>query len=82
MPTEQREQKGLEYRICWATNTNVSFTGASEWKAWPDPGDDTAAIENALSDGAGSLGDGLEMALEASGFEWWSETREAGAADA
>jgi hypothetical protein len=66
----------MEYRLGWSASSNISFRGETEWTAWNEPEDDSAAIEDALTKGSGSLGDGLEIVLQESGFEWWVETRE------
>ncbi len=67
----------MEYRLRWSATSNISFCGETEWTAWDEPEDDSAAIEDALIKGSGSLADGLEIVLQESGFEWWVETREA-----
>lgn len=60
----------MEYRICWSASSNASFEGATDWEiAEGDP-------EAELSKGGwGDMPEGLAIALEASGFDWWVETR-------
>jgi hypothetical protein len=57
----------------------TSFNGASDWYEAPNADDTTQEVEEALVNrqGCGGTCDGLEIALEASGFDWWVETREA-----
>jgi hypothetical protein len=67
----------IEYRICWSASSNISFRGHGDW--WPaNEGESAEDVEKALNGVAGGirLPDGLEMALEGSGFDWWVETRE------
>lgn len=64
-----------EYRVCWSASSNISFHGATDWEAWGS--DDSAdEIEDALNVGSGTIPEGLSIALDASGFEWWAEVRE------
>lgn len=56
----------MRYRICWSASTNISFEGKSEWI--DEPNEDENTLHSSL-DG----GDGLQMALDESGFEWWVE---------
>jgi hypothetical protein len=67
----------IEYRICWSASSNISFRGESDWIE-ANAGETVVEVEDALNRGGGGLGEGFEMALELSGFEWWIETREAG----
>jgi hypothetical protein len=59
----------------------VSFRGNTDWQDAKDWGETPDEVVDALheSDLArnGSLPHGLEEAMDASGFEWWVETREA-----
>jgi hypothetical protein len=66
----------IEYRICWSASSNITFGGETDWEDW-DSGDatDEGAVERELTDGPGRLSQALEQALEASGYEWWVETR-------
>lgn len=61
----------IEYRICWAASSNASFRGKSDWEE-ANEGETADEVEVALCNT-----DGLDMALNYSGFEWWIETREA-----
>lgn len=63
----------LDYRVCWAAGTNISFRGDGEWQE-ANPGESAEEIEDGLVKGTAS-GEGLELALLESGFEWWVETR-------
>lgn len=66
----------IEYRIGWACNVQ----GAGDEGEWlPYDGDEATAeaVENAIRETGGGLSRGLEEALEASGFDWWVEAREA-----
>lgn len=68
----------IEYRVCWSASSNASFRGATDWREWDDDEATKDDIEDVLTGGATRLSDGLEEALEASGFDWWVETRDAG----
>ncbi len=71
----------IEYRVCWSAGSNISFHGSTEWDEWDGFEETEADVQAAL--GAGGLNcEGLSMALEASGFDWWIETRVAETADA
>jgi len=67
----------VEYRICWSASTNISFTGKTDWQEWwGDESDSEDIVHDTL--GAGKMEvEGLGEALEASGFDWWVEVREA-----
>lgn len=67
----------LEYRICWSASSNISFRGQTEWRDAGDWGESDEEVEDALSDSNGDIPHGLEEAMDASGFEWYVETREA-----
>lgn len=72
----------FEYQIGWAASSNASFFSRSEeWVEWEGDEETAEAVEEALLAGQGSLSIGLEMAIDASGFEWWVKVREAGSAD-
>lgn len=65
----------MEYRICWSSFSNITFRGATDWMDWGGDEDATEdEISEELSDGGG-LCQGLEEALNGSGFEWWAEIR-------
>lgn len=65
----------IEYRICWNASSNSSFRGATEWFEWWGEDEATAdEVQDSLSVG-GDVPQGLGEALEASGFDWWSEVR-------
>lgn len=66
--------KPIEFRICWNASSNASFHGQTDWQPWDGDETTTDDIWEALASG-GNVSDGLEMALEGSGFEWWVETR-------
>lgn len=65
----------MEYRICWSATSNISFHGSTDWEPWG--GDETTdgEIQDSLVAGSTQLSEGLGIAIEASGFEWWVETR-------
>ena len=65
----------IEYRIGWSASSNASFRGLSDWEPWDDEDAMGEDVELALSK-ASAIPEGLEMALEYCGFEWWVETRE------
>lgn len=74
----------IEYRVCWSASSNISFHGKSDWQPWEDDDEATGdEVERWVSEKSmdGHIGfqvpEGLETALEASGFEWNVETREA-----
>lgn len=64
----------MEYRICWSASSNITFRGSTDWEEVEDPDQSEEEFLDML-DGNGGISDGLEMALNASGFEWWVETR-------
>lgn len=65
-----------EYRICWNAGSNISFHGHTDWEEWLDDGDPEDILgEREMKDLPLNMPPGLEMALEASGFDWWIETR-------
>lgn len=61
----------IEFRIGWSASSNVSFHGHTDWTEWDGLDSD---VESALCNGTLTI-EGLEQALEASGFDWWIETR-------
>jgi hypothetical protein len=72
----------IEYRVCWTASSNITFKGSSGWQEWEGFEDNIEDVENAIW--AGELYNcpinlpyGLHSALEASGFDWWAEVREA-----
>lgn len=72
--------KPIKYRICWNASSNISFHGETEWFEWEgDEGDSEEDIKDSLNRDGGGLPEGLSMALEACGFEWWVETQGADA---
>jgi hypothetical protein len=64
----------MEYRLCWNASSNISFSGSTDWEEVEDPDISAGEFENTLTDG-GCACEGLSMVLEASGFDWWVETR-------
>lgn len=66
----------IEYRICWSANSNISFRGETDWEPWNGDEATENEVQDALSAGPCDM-HGLQMALDASGFEWWAETRSA-----
>lgn len=71
----------IEFKICWAASSNATFRDEGEWHK-ANPGETQEEIEESLSKSSGPIGDGLELAINESGFEWWIETREVGEPDA
>jgi hypothetical protein len=72
----------IEYRIGWSASSNISFDGHDDWQPWDDEDASAEDVESYLNeperrDQHINLPPGLEMALEASGFDWYVETREA-----
>lgn len=66
----------LEYRVCWEASSNINFHGCTDWQPWDgDPEDSHDDIEEQLFKGGGVC-EGLEEAIEGSGFGWRVETRE------
>ena len=65
----------MKYRVCWSASSNISFRGEGEWYE-ANPGESTEEVEENFGH-AGKIGDGLELALSESGFEWWIEVRDA-----
>ena len=70
----------IEYRIGWSASSNASFRGTTDWQEWDGLDDDATGddVEAALCENLGGIPDGLGEAINACGFEWWVETREAG----
>jgi hypothetical protein len=64
----------VEYRVCWNASSHASFRGATDWQEWDDDDATTEDVELDLEHG-GRIPDGLELALDGCGFEWWVETR-------
>ena len=66
-------EKQLEFRVCWSASTDIGFRGESDWQE-ANEGETAEEIEDDLNSGRWT--DALDIALSASGFEWWVETRE------
>lgn len=66
----------VEYRICWNASSNISFRGGTDWESWEDDGDPEDVLSSPEREGHVNFPLGLGIALEASGFDWWVETRE------
>lgn len=68
----------IEWRVCWAASSNVTFRGKSKWGVWDGDEDATAdEVERELTEGdGGELPPALREAIEHAGFDWWVETRE------
>ncbi len=64
----------MEYRICWSASSNISFNGSTDWDNIEDPDITIEEFENTFTDNS-IVSEGLSIALEASGFEWWIETQ-------
>lgn len=62
----------IRYKICWSAFTNISFRGETDVMEWTDDDGDSNDLENYIYNGDCNL-EGLSIALEASGFEWWME---------
>jgi hypothetical protein len=56
--------------------------GHSRWREWDDPDASDDDVQEALSLDDGRICDGLDAALDASGFDWWVETRTLGSEEA
>lgn len=63
----------IETRICWSASTNISFRGSTEWEPWDGGAED---FEDFMTKGQHNICEGLALALEGSGFEWWTEVRD------
>ena len=70
----------IQYRITWGASSNISFHGETDWKDWYDEDATAVQVEKSLCAGKMTI-DGLEEALNASGFEWLVETREVSGGD-
>lgn len=80
LPVE-RERMSIEYRVCWSASSNITFKGSTDWAEWDgDEGMSADEVRNALEEPEGGEREvwstALEMAAEASGFEYRVETRE------
>ena len=76
----------IEWRVCWNASSNASFHGQTDWEAWDGPEDNQEDVRDAVEiktfDGRkvpGLNSMAFESVLEASGFEWYVETREVSA---
>lgn len=67
------ETKVIEYRVGWSAGSNASFKGRTNWEPWDGFEETAEEVEKAAE--AGDVPQGLARAIEASGFEWWVETR-------
>ena len=67
------DESKFEYRLGWSASGNASFQGKTDWEPWGGLEETVADVEAAL--GEGGCGGGLEMVLDACGFEWWFEVR-------
>lgn len=63
----------MKYRLCWSASSNITFSGSTDWEEIDDPDITAEEFEHTVS-GGGNACEGLRMAIEASGFEWWVET--------
>ena len=66
----------FEFRIGWEASSVQGFQGTSEWMVWDGPEQTIAEVQAALNAG-GRPAPGLEVAIDGSGFGWWSEVRDA-----
>lgn len=66
----------LEYRIHWNASSNISFSGRTDWQEWNEEDVTANDVEDELYIGAVDC-IGLSEALDASGFNWWVEVRNA-----
>jgi hypothetical protein len=65
-----------EYRICWNASSNIGFRGATDWEPWEEGDNPEEVLYESEIQVPINLPPGLEIALEASGFEWHVESRE------
>ena len=73
----------IEWRVCWSASSNITFHGETDWEEADDGETEDEVrerLENQTFDGAkpGPICAAMDAALEASGFEWYVETRESG----
>lgn len=67
----------VEYRVRYEAGSNISFHNAyDEWEPWHDETATAEEVKKDLTGGAITIPQGLEIALERSGFDWWVEPRE------
>lgn len=66
----------IEYRIGWSANSNITFKGKTDWREWDGFEETIEEVESALEKGGSEISPALEEALQASGFEFWSQVRE------
>ncbi len=66
----------IQWRVCWASMTNISFNGYSDWEDGFDPEETQEELEAALYESSGHISMALSTALEASGFDYWVEFQE------
>lgn len=64
----------IEYRIGWAASSNISFRGFTDWEPWEGEDVSIGVVEDSFYK-ITDIPEGLSIAIEASGFEWWVETR-------
>jgi hypothetical protein len=62
--------------LCWSASSNITFRGETDWEVWDDE-DESPEVYFYSLDGPGltNMARGLGEVLEASGFDWWVETR-------
>lgn len=65
----------IEYRLCWSASSNINFRGETDWAPWDEEDDTAEDVDRTMNSGRVDCL-GLEEVLNASGFEWWVETRE------
>ena len=71
------DESKFEYRLGWTASSNASFRGETDWEPWGGFEETADDVERAMTDGSGGISDGLSETLDACGFEWWCEVREA-----
>lgn len=69
-------EKTFEYQLSWAASSNISFRGKSGWIPYDEDAESAEEVEEQMMKG-GTPCDALAEVLDACGFDWSLEVREA-----
>lgn len=71
--------KRFEWRVGWECSINADFAGTDDWEPWIGPGGTVEEVQEAVERGPGGVSDAFERVINATGFSYWVEVREAAA---